>query len=414
MELSARLLRWGAARPHLLVAEVAGGTGVRLAVERCLRSRRWPPATGPSDADVLVVCGAPHATVQEALETTWRAMPGPRTRIQLGAVDDVPAQLTLAVTRLADRQAQRAEARQRPVGVPDDPTPERKAEEGQPTDAGDHHEGMSDDGGQADSGPVDGGMDHGDMQMDMDMSLPGGLVLADRADDRDGLKLDVLHLRLGPFLPSWPAGLLLDIALQGDVVQEASVDICSPSDADSFWAGPPGQDFGRIARLLAAAHLDSSGRLLQLAGWVAAADEAGRLRDDTLAGAAVPSLQAQLHRLRVRASRSWSLRWGLRDLGVLRAGDAERLGVTGPAARADGDVLDRLLQWLLEAEQALDGDCPSGEGPRGRLVQGRAPSAALLAAVPALVTGLDVAGARLVIASLDPDVAELVPAVPGG
>jgi hypothetical protein len=388
VELSARLLRWGATRPHVLIAETAGGTGVRLAVERCLRSQGWPLAAGPSDADVLVVCGEPDAGWHEALQTTWQAMPGPRARVHLRTVDDVPARLTKAASRLADLSAQRADARQRPTGVPDDPTPEAEAE--------------------------DGGMDHGDMQMDMDMSLPGGLVMADRADDRDGLKLDVLHLRLGPFLPSWPAGLALDVTVQGDVVQDASVEICSAPGAVSFWDSAGEQDPARRARLVAAAHLDSAGRLLRLTGWAAAADMAGIVRDDTLDGAAVAGVQDQLRRLRVRASRSWSLRWGLRDLGVLRTADAERAGVTGPAARADGDAYDRLLQWLREAEQALDEDGPAGEGPRGRPEPGRAPSAALLGALPALVTGLDVAGARLVIASLDPDVAELVPAVAGG
>ncbi|MCQ0019794.1 hypothetical protein [Actinomadura madurae] len=39
--------------------------------------------------------------------------------------------------------------------------------------------------------------------------------MADRADDRDGLRLDVLHVPLGPVLPFWPAGLRVDLVLQG-------------------------------------------------------------------------------------------------------------------------------------------------------------------------------------------------------
>jgi hypothetical protein len=262
----------------VLIAETAGGTGVRLAVERCLRSRGWPLAAGPSDADVLVVCGEPDPELHDALQTTWRAMPGPRARVHLRTVEDVPARLTQAASRLADLSGQRADAGQRPIGVPDDPTPEAEAEHG--------------------------GMDHGDMQMDMDMSLPGGLVMADRADDRDGLKLDVLHLRLCPFLPSWPGGLAVDVTLQGDVVQEASVEVRSAPGAVSFWDSAGERDPARRVRLLAAAHLDSAGRLLRLTGWVAAAEVAGRLCDDTLDGAPVAGLLGQVRRLRVRVSRS--------------------------------------------------------------------------------------------------------------
>lgn len=410
MELTTRLLRWGAARPHLLVAEAPGGAGVRLAVERHVRARGWPVAVGPADADVLVVCGGPDASLQQAVETTWRSMPGPRVRCHLEDVEDVAHRLGQAVAGLADPVAQRADAAARPVRSDDENTPEAEAEQDRP----DHS-----------------GMDHGDMQMDMDKSLPGGLVMADRAPDRDGLKLDVLHLRLGPVLACWPAGLALDVVLQGDVVQEATVHTYASTGAGSVWTATPLLDPGACAVLTAAAHLDSAGRLLQLAGWGAAAEQAAGIRDDALTGTAAPELRGAVHRLRLRASRSWSLRWGLRGLGVLRTTDAERVGVTGPALRADGDALDRLLQWLFEAEQALDGAVGAGprargpagragvgvgdhsEGPRGRTDSGHAPSAALLDALPALVTGLDLAGARLVVASLDPDVAELA-AVPTG
>lgn len=397
MELTGRLLRWGAARPHLLLAEVPGGTPVRHAVERHARARGWPLADGPSDADVLVVCGTAGGALQEAVETTWQAMPGPRVRVELTEPADVPARLAQALTGLADPAAQRADAAQRPAGVPDDDTPEAEAEQDRP-----------------DHGDADGGEpDHGDMQMDMDMSLPGGLVMADRAADRDGLTLDVLHLRLGPFLPAWPAGLALDVVLQGDVVQSADVHTYDVPGARSAWAAAPALEVDDRRLLLAASHLDSAGRLLQLAGWAAAAEQAARLRDDALAGGPAPELEGQVHRLRTRVSRSWSLRWGLRGLGVLRAADAARFGVTGPALRADGDALDRLLQWLFETEQTLDGGGRPDQGPHGRAVDDRAPTAALLDALSSLVTGLEVAGVRLVVASLDPDVAELSSALAG-
>ena len=51
-----------------------------------------------------------------------------------------------------------------------------------------------------------------------------GLPMADRGEDRDGLKLDQLHVPLGPVLPDWPAGLVVRVTLQGDVVQHAEAD----------------------------------------------------------------------------------------------------------------------------------------------------------------------------------------------
>jgi len=56
----------------------------------------------------------------------------------------------------------------------------------------------------------------------------------------------------------------------------------------------------------------------------------------------------------------------------------------------------------------------AGEGPRGPV--GDAPATGLLEVLPGLVRGLDLAAARLVVASLDPDLDQLagVPAGVGG
>jgi hypothetical protein len=63
---------------------------------------------------------------------------------------------------------------------------------------------------------------------------------------------------------------------------------------------------------------------------------------------------------------------------------------------------------LAEADALLAGRIPAeGVGPRGP--GGRAASAALLAAASRLMVGLDIGGARVVLASLDPDPDELVP-----
>jgi hypothetical protein len=54
--------------------------------------------------------------------------------------------------------------------------------------------------------------------------------------DRDGLSLDRLEARLGPFLVGLPPGLAVDVVLQGGVVQEASV----VALVDGPWPEGPG------------------------------------------------------------------------------------------------------------------------------------------------------------------------------
>ncbi|MCT7094684.1 hypothetical protein, partial [Salmonella enterica] len=46
--------------------------------------------------------------------------------------------------------------------------------------------------------------------------------MAMTADDlRDGLALDTFTVEVGPFLPTLPAGLVMELTLQGDVIQQA-------------------------------------------------------------------------------------------------------------------------------------------------------------------------------------------------
>jgi hypothetical protein len=173
--------------------------------------------------------------------------------------------------------------------------------------------------------------------------------MADRADDRDGLRLDVLHVPLGPVLPYWPAGLRIDLTVQGDVVQAAEVSAVDRADA-TFWT-----DDRR-----AAARLDSLSRFLHVAGWEKAGERAALLRDEALDGAPAARFEPLVRRVR----RSPALRWMTR-------------GVDGVWERVEG--------WLREIEGADGGP---GE-PLGVL--------------PSLVEGAGLAEARLIVASLDPD-----------
>ncbi|MEE1940663.1 hypothetical protein V1L54_14810 [Streptomyces sp. TRM 70361] len=243
------------------------------------------------------------------------------------------------------------------------------------------------------------------------MQMPGGLMMADRAEDRDGLKLDVLHVPLGPVLPDWPAGLVIDTVLQGDVVQRAegrvlpSAGPCPPP----FWHADDGRTVAPGART-AACHLDSLGRLLALAGWEDAAAGARRLRDRLLAGEPADAVRADFGSWRRRVERSCTLRWATDGIGVLAPADAVRLGVSGPAVRArpPHDATARWLRWLVETDEALAGGQTPDGGPRGhRAPDGSPPSRGLLDAAVELMPGLELSAARLLVASLGPDPDEL-------
>ncbi len=316
-----------------------------------------------------------------------------------------------------DTEAEHGDGRQAPNGqTPDSQDPDGQAPDGQDADGhGDH----GDHGGHGNHGGHGG---HGGGQTDM----PGGLPMAEPGADRDGLTLDRLHLPLGPFLADWPAGLTVRLVLQGDVVQRADVDEpARPSDdaaVEAFWVQPwfraaSGEPVtvGEAVRRRAAAHLDSLGRLLAVAGWPAEAVRAGRLRDDLLSGAPRAAVAPRLERLTRRVGRSRTLAWLTRGIGVVTAQKAREAGAGGPAARADGDVTARYRQWLADIwhdlprlEDPAPLDVAVEESPRGPWSAEAPPSAALIALLPPLLEGAELAAARLVVASLDPDPEELV------
>jgi hypothetical protein len=401
------LLRVGAARPHVLVAAMPGGAAVRLAAEEQLRRRGWPAALSPADADVLLVAGVPAADIAASVETTWAAVPAPRVRAIVTSPGEVAAALDAAQAELA-------------TGAP------------QWLPAGDAAVLPGGDGGAA-SGPggshgAHGMMSHHDMG-DMDTGMPGGLPMAERGEDRDGLKLDRLHVQLGPVLPDWPAGLVVGLTLQGDVVQHAEAGAVGlAGGGGSFWTEPwrraaGGEPVitGVAARRQAAAHLDSLARFLGLAGWDDAATTACALRDDALGGRPASSLGQAVRRLAVRVARSRVLAWSTRGAGMLRPDEAAAAGVTGPAWRAAGDVTTRYHRWCRELadltavfEDRGPLDPTALEPPRGRLDGAQAPSASLLAVLPRLLEGAEFAAARLIVASLDPDLDELPARVGAG
>lgn len=335
MGVRSLLLRVAARRPRVLVVGVPGWRGVRLAVEAELARRGWPVADSPADADVLVVAGRAGPELAGAVDAVWAQLPGPRARAVVTAAG-APVGTALDAAAAALR---------------------------------------------ADAGT--GGAD-------VEPSGHPDIGMADTAGDRDGLALDATSLRLGPVLTDWPAGLVVDATLQGDVLSAASVQVWGVRPGQRGSAARPNTvdrrdpaarpDPGLPADPRARAvldRLDAAGRLLSLAGAGDLAARARRLRDDVLTGVDPAALAGPLFRLARRVAGDPVLRWSLR----------------GVPADPDGtaDAHDRLLEWTT-------GAATGGPAASRRSGGARSPDA-----LPGLLVGLDLAAARLAVAALDPD-----------
>lgn len=243
----------------------------------------------------------------------------------------------------------------------------------------------------------------------MDMSGPGGIPLASGDQDRDGLEMDVLAVRLGPVLPAWPPGLVLSVTLAGDLISDCHADTLGVAAEDVVALQVSRREHAALVA-------DRIGWLLLLAGASRAGRRLREVRDGLLDGAEISWCTGQLQRLAQSLSGSRALRWSLRDLGrINRAAPQE----AGGQLDWSGDVLDRLhrrLSGLSEmvgelADPAVGGDVP----------QGSSMTRAGLDLLCATVRGLDLGAARLVIASIDVDLAVgigtnpvVVSARPGG
>jgi hypothetical protein len=363
--LKASLARHAAAHAHVLVVEAAGRWRTRAAVERHVLQRGWVLARSPADADVLAVCGRPGGRLAAAVEHVWHQLPGPRVRVDVESADEVPAALARAAAEVLETARHVDDSRTRPG--PHDLRP-----------SGAEHTGT----GHDELAP------HGHADMDM---APDGIALAGGGEDRDGLEMDVLHVRLGPVLPHWPGGLALRCSLQGDVITAAEVDVVDEPASGSAEEGP-------VCAALCAGISD----VLALAGRTDAAAVAMRVRDRLLADVAERSpAAADLRLLHRKVARSWLLRWSLRGVGTVHDREGDEHGL--PAA-ARGDTLDRLLRMLERAEQALlDLDASASDDNSRHVGSSARRYPVPVTAVPPLVTGLDLAAARLVVASLDLD-----------
>jgi len=381
VDLISTLSKGAVRRPHVLIVEVPGWTFTRISAERELRQRGWVQSDSPADSDILLTCGFPGVELAETIDRVWDQLPGPRARVAASEPGQLVDVLEQSIITLLDLAGQRDDAFTRVTSnnstsqahdhTSDHSSTDHSSTDHSPTHDPADHEGMNHG---SDHGGMDGGMGHGEM----DMPMPGGIGLAEGGADRDGLDLDVLHVSFGPVLPLWPAGLVVRCSLQGDVVTGASVDLLSA--AEPF--GEPGvrdrlEDSSELTpgspRFLSAEYCDHAARLLALLQCERHSIRAFRIRDDVLAGASVPEVTKEVERLVRRVRRSWFLRWSLKDLP---------------------QVLDRLGAFLDGACSALGGSHAAAA------VVSPQSEAARVEQIPELIVGLDIAAARLVIASL--------------
>ncbi len=402
MELTRRLL--SLAVPHPFVVTAPGATAVRLAVEKELRVRGWAATLSPADADMLVLCGTGGRDLDDAAGRVWTQLPAPQTRVKITDPSTVAVALDRARAALNDPT---------PLS-PSAPGKDDDGDQGHDMSGGHDMTGMDMSGGHDMTGmDMSGHQDH-DMT-GMDMELPGGLEMAERAPDRDGLKLDQLHLVLGPALPLWPAGLVVRVLLQGDVAQSAEVSVLDAGAGTSFWstalATATGTDndghsggSGAAARIRAAAAADSLQRLLGVAGWDSASRTGRWLRDELLDPSPGDPLHPRFARWLRRVRGSRVLRWSTNGLGPV--------GAAAPAY-LQGDVTVRLLRWTDDIAAVVDSTIidtvalPKRDSTKPAVPERAIAARASLSLLPSLLAGQELAAVRLIVASLDPDVEAL-------
>lgn len=329
------------------------GPDMASAVQRLALAPEVALVATPRHARVLLVAGMHPATADQALRRVHAQLPRPCTTLwyrsrpfpeleQPQIIDDwdeLPGRLkALHQTLLSGSRDQE------PILLPDTPP-----------------------------APFEGRGDHGQGGEGMMGGTPYGRAMAMTADDlRDGLALDSLEVTLGPLYYGLPPGLVLDLSLQGDLVQHCRV-IAPPYPA------PPTAPFAEaleqpvpIASLeLARArhHLHRLAQALDLSGLGAISARLLRSAMALKPGIRLPWLQPLLRGSALLASVA-------ARCGALSTDQARTAG--GPAARAAGLAIDarsddptyrqlgfqpivqhesttrsRWRQWLLEIDQSL-------------------------------------------------------------
>lgn len=310
---------------------VALGAGARAAVDDLRDEPGLSFVDSPRHATVLLVAGRMPRTLIRSLAQVHDQVPQPRATVwwssadlaEVGAafpdVELVPPDGDVAdVLRAVHRDVITGDRNSEPTILPDQPPANWRG-----------------------IGP------HGQGGMGMMGGRPYGRPMPMTGPDRDGLELDRLPLRVGPFLPFLPAGLQLDVVLQGDVVQTAEVvgdpfGVHEPFESTVGGAIDPVPPFTLgLDRPVPLADLELA-RARSHLRWAASVVEhlglsGGRARQ--LARELTPDAVTQVRDLRRRWERNPTLRWAMEDVGVADR-DLVAGRVTGPVARASGLAVD--------------------------------------------------------------------------
>ncbi len=184
--------------------------------------------------------------------------------------------------------------------------------------------------------------------------VPYGRPMTSRAPDRDGLELDQLSVRVGPFFPPFPSGMVLEVKLQGDIIQEVAASMsavdASPEELTASLECCPFRAalsrevlMTELERARAVHHLRWLAHALRALGLGALGRRAlllaTTLERDPAAAAGIAIELGTLTRLLDRA-RSFS--WSTAGVGVLAAERIVCRGL-GSVARASGVVEDARL-----------------------------------------------------------------------
>jgi hypothetical protein len=265
----------------------------------------------PRHADVLLVAGEILSQDRQALRTVHDQIPAPRKTLWWGSepFDELASPTEVPLTEDALPHVLKLRASHltnEPDLLPDEP-----------------------------SNPWQGIGPHGQGGKGMMGGVPYGRPMAMTAEDgRDGLQLDQTTVLIGPYLRTWPCGLVLELRLQGDVVQRAQV-----------VRAPHGPTKGTLEDV--SGRLRSAARLLTLLQLDALAERCRR------AAAAHDGHEAvDIAALRAAVGRSGAFAAVQLGLGACRLGGA------------DSDTRSRLQAWL--GDGAEKPECATTE-PKPRL-----------------------------------------------
>ena len=403
------------------------GAGARERVQDLRLRPELSLLDSPRSANVLVVAGPVPQELWEPLARVHDAMSHPRCTvyITLGSTQ-LPPPTILTAPILAEQDAVQTivtahrdlltgkRASDPPILPDEDPAPWR--------DMGPYGQGGS-------------GMTGG---------KPYGRPMAEIGSDRDGLRLDLPPLQVGPFFPCLPSGFALHVKLAGDIVVEAMPG-SNPYAGAALPLHPSLSPFVRaLSEPVSIAELELA-RAREHLRWLADALAAHQLhalglRVLRLAWHVGPSDGAAVRRFERALALTQVLGWSTKGVGWLGGEGLAGLGL-GPVARAaaiaedvrmddpgyralgfepilqkDGDASARWRQRLEETAQSLDLAARAEgrrteqkgvvESPRGRLEAGSAPTTRLLPLLPDLLQGREWGDAVATLVSLDIDLEE--------